>query len=70
MRSILHWAMALTLLFCAQTVLAQDLIILKSKEEIKAKVLEINESEMKYKRMKLCCLVQLLFSYKAGSKQT
>lgn len=29
---------------------AQDLILLKSKEEIKAKVLEINESEMKYKR--------------------
>jgi hypothetical protein len=50
MRSILHWAFSLTLLFCAQAVLGQDIILLKSKEEIKAKVLEINESEMKYKR--------------------
>lgn len=50
MRSYLQLAFTCCFLFCAKALLSQDIIILKTNEEIKAKVLEINDEEIKYKR--------------------
>lgn len=50
MRSYLQLAFTCCFLFCAEALLSQDIIILKTNEEIKAKVLEINDEEIKYKR--------------------
>lgn len=50
MRSFFYLTFSLILLCCAQTLLAQDIITLKTGKEIKAKVLELNDEEIKYKR--------------------
>lgn len=50
MRSYLQLTLTCCFLLCAKALLSQDIITLKTNEEIKAKVLEINDEEIKYKR--------------------
>ena len=50
MRSYLQLALTFCFFLCAKALLSQDIITLKTNEEIKAKVLEINDEEIKYKR--------------------